>query len=87
MVYQDIVRVSWGYHGDMGCNGDMVRISWGYHGDMGCNGGYKRLDMMFGSAQKISPLHGKALSSNRQISGGIAVHDMGYPISNKTPYL
>ena len=46
---------------------------------------------MFGSAQKISPLHGKAnyvgLSSNRQISGGIAVHDMGYPISNKTPYL
>jgi hypothetical protein len=27
------------------------------------------------------------LSSNRQISGGIAVHDMGYPISNKTPYL
>lgn len=71
--------------------GDIVRISWGYHGDMGCNAGYKRLDMMFGSAQKISPLHGKAnyvgLSSNRQISGGIAVHDMGYPISNKTPYL
>lgn len=71
--------------------GDIVRISWGYHGDTGCNAGYKRLDMMFGSAQKISPLHGKAnyvgLSSNRQISGGIAVHDMGYPISNKTPYL